>query len=563
MEKSEHRGGFIACDMGMGKTVQVLLLHLCYEPKYRGRTLVVVPPGLLRQPWCKEATDERYWGANNLPFGSPLLFVRGTGKGRPFPAHKAVERAQLVIVSYSTLSAHPTLKQIPFRRVILDESTYIKTPTAQRSMAVRSIRADFHWCLSGTPIENKKEDYLGQLLFLHIMPFYHQDWWFERFETERHRMFHCTMFRRNFTNIIDGSLIEHEPFRVQMNEQEQSKYYQQKDRIIRSILGSNDMSSQGHNMMKLLKLSRAEAKIDLLAQMISCLVKPPEYFHDKFHKAYFSNRLLSTMLSNATEAEEAIAAGRLVPSRNSISHFTDSLKDVKEDKAKDIPEIEMFLEMFRSQTSHKLKDFVYTWKYFAPLQADSDTDDELLLTPDSTDNSPMADESKDLLKLSSFRNRDFFATEKCVVFVQGAKRAEELGSKLGKLLGLNILVRPSGSHKGAEETISKFQSNPVNRVLVLTYRGGAHGLNLQVARNVFFIDPDWNPAILMQAMARCYRIGQTQDVHVYNLVTANSLEERVQQVIQRKIKIFRENISGVGEDITDWSDIKSILESSI
>ena len=538
MEKSEHRGGFVACDMGMGKTVQTLLLHLCYPPENRGKTLVVVPPGLLRQPWYKEATDTRYWG-KNLPFGKPLLFIRDKSRKNNFPNEEDIKKAQLVISSYNVISSNPILQQTPFRRVILDESTYIKNTSTLRAMAVRSVRADFHWCLSGTPVENKKEDYLGQLLFLHISPYYHQDWWFERFESDRHRMFYSTMFKRNFQNIIDGVLIEHPVIKVEMDDEEKSIYDKQKDKLICAMLGSGDLSSQGTHMMALLRLSRAEEKINILCKMCAKLLTPVKDFENEFHKMYYKNRLFRYMMENKDEAKRLIKSGNIIASRNSLSEYLDSIKDDK--NIEEIDDSELFIRMFEMKSSKK--PIVFQWHYV--------TDSKI---------KPEDEKQEDIINLS---NRELLMNEKCVIFVQGADRANEIKSKLEKQCPKKILVRPSGNMKGADEIIENFQTKNEYGVLILTFRGGAHGLNLQIARNVFLVDPDWNPAIIMQAIARCFRIGQTRDVHVYNLVTANSLEERVQQVIQQKMKVYRENISGVGEDITEWKDIQQILESSV
>lgn len=579
MEKSGNRGGFIASDMGMGKTIQILLVHLCYPPKFRGKTLIIAPPGLLRQPWYKEATDSRYWGKGKNPFGKPLIFVRGGGiNGKSsFPSNEEINKAELIITSYNILASHPILNQIPFRRVILDESTYIKTPTAQRSLAVRDIRCDMRWCLSGTPIENKKEDYLGQLLFLRIQPYFHQDWWYERFESDRHRMFYSTMFKRNFQNIIDGSLIEHDPIRIEMNEEEKIIYNKEKDKLIQNILGSSDMSSQGSQINKLIQLSRTINKTETLKKMIIKLLTPINKFNDIFQEGHYKKKLLSTMLLNSEKAIEYIKFGCLFPTRNSISQYFDLIKDEKEDKLTDIDEIKTFLIMFKLQVENKLKNIVFNWKYRTNHSISSNQstnhDDDDGEDDDNSDFSSSSDDDEILVdldtskldqnKIIQLNNREICCGEKCVVFVQGAKRAVEIGEILSKSCKKKVLVRASGSDKDSEKIISEFQENNNVGVLILTFRGGAHGLNLQVARNIFLVDPDWNPAILMQAIARCYRIGQTQDVHVYTFVTANSIEERVQQVIFRKIQIFRENISGVGEDITDWSDIKVILESSI
>lgn len=64
-------------------------------------------------------------------------------------------------------------------------------------------------------------------------------------------------------------------------------------------------------------------------------------------------------------------------------------------------------------------------------------------------------------------------------------------------------------------------------VMLLTTRVGGLGVNLTGANRVLIYDPDWNPATDTQARERAWRIGQTQSVTVYRLITAGTIEEKV------------------------------------
>ena len=56
-------------------------------------------------------------------------------------------------------------------------------------------------------------------------------------------------------------------------------------------------------------------------------------------------------------------------------------------------------------------------------------------------------------------------------------------------------------------------------VLILQIQTGCEGLNLQEHYSeIYFISPHWNPCVQDQAIARCYRIGQTQAVSVFHFV---------------------------------------------
>jgi SWI/SNF-related matrix-associated actin-dependent regulator of chromatin subfamily A member 5 len=70
---------------------------------------------------------------------------------------------------------------------------------------------------------------------------------------------------------------------------------------------------------------------------------------------------------------------------------------------------------------------------------------------------------------------------------------------------------------------------------LLSTRAGGLGVNLQTADTCILFDSDWNPQVDTQAMARVHRIGQKKPVHVYRLITADSVEERMQQRAEKKL----------------------------
>ncbi|KAH9314573.1 hypothetical protein KI387_023200 [Taxus chinensis] len=78
---------------------------------------------------------------------------------------------------------------------------------------------------------------------------------------------------------------------------------------------------------------------------------------------------------------------------------------------------------------------------------------------------------------------------------------------------------------------SKFQ------IFLLSTRAGGLGINLTSADTCIIYDSDWNPQMDLQAMDRCHRIGQTKPVHVYRLITAHSVEDRMLKVAFSKLKL--------------------------
>ncbi|GKT34795.1 hypothetical protein ADUPG1_008083, partial [Aduncisulcus paluster] len=80
---------------------------------------------------------------------------------------------------------------------------------------------------------------------------------------------------------------------------------------------------------------------------------------------------------------------------------------------------------------------------------------------------------------------------------------------------------------------------------ILTTRAGGLGINLQTADTVIVLDRDWNPQQDLQASDRVYRIGQEKDVLVINVCSVCPVEERMEESIERKLRMSKAIVGGV------------------
>lgn len=74
-------------------------------------------------------------------------------------------------------------------------------------------------------------------------------------------------------------------------------------------------------------------------------------------------------------------------------------------------------------------------------------------------------------------------------------------------------------------------------LFLLTTRAGGLGINLYTADTVIIFDSDWNPQADLQAQDRAHRIGQQKQVHIFRLITENSIEEGIVLRAQQKLKL--------------------------
>jgi len=89
-----------------------------------------------------------------------------------------------------------------------------------------------------------------------------------------------------------------------------------------------------------------------------------------------------------------------------------------------------------------------------------------------------------------------------------------------------------------ESSIDEYNREGTEKfVFILSTRAGGLGINLQTADTCILYDSDWNPQADLQAQDRCHRLGQKKPVNVYRLVSENTVEEKIVERAQQKLKL--------------------------
>ncbi len=162
-----------------------------------------------------------------------------------------------------------------------------------------------------------------------------------------------------------------------------------------------------------------------------------------------------------------------------------------------------------------------------------------------------------LTRLVEMLDETLAAGERALVFTQFKRMGDRLVAAMRDRLGEEPLFLHGGvAATDRDEMVERFQSGDPEapRVFVLSLKAGGLGLNLTAATQVFHFDRWWNPAVEDQATNRAHRIGQTRTVSVYKLVTAGTLEERIDKMLASK-RGLADRVLGAGEDwITELSD---------
>ena len=134
---------------------------------------------------------------------------------------------------------------------------------------------------------------------------------------------------------------------------------------------------------------------------------------------------------------------------------------------------------------------------------------------------------------------------KALVFSQWVETLGRLEGALGKFGA--IQYHGGMSTVARDEAIRRFKHEKKHSVLLLSYGAGAVGLNLQFSQYVFLFDRWWNPAVEDQAINRAHRIGAAGAVTVTRFLSADTIEERIDEVLRRKRDLSEMILSQAGE----------------
>jgi SNF2 family DNA or RNA helicase len=164
------------------------------------------------------------------------------------------------------------------------------------------------------------------------------------------------------------------------------------------------------------------------------------------------------------------------------------------------------------------------------------------------DNTPIPGRSGKLTRLTEIAEEMIEIGDRALIFTQFAEMGAILQRYLQETFGREVLFLHGGTpKKHRDQMVERFQDrDDAPSLFILSLKAGGTGLNLTRANHVIHFDRWWNPAVENQATDRAFRIGQTKNVQVHKFICAGTLEEKIDEMIERK-KEVAERVIGAGE----------------
>jgi len=176
-------------------------------------------------------------------------------------------------------------------------------------------------------------------------------------------------------------------------------------------------------------------------------------------------------------------------------------------------------------------------------------------------NSPLSDSGKLVLLIEKLAEI-VSSGHKVVIFSQFVTLLNRVRSALDAHYPDLPRYEITGMTVDRQKPVQQFQTAQGAAVMLVSLKAAGTGITLHAADYVFLLDPWWNPAVEDQAIDRVHRIGQTNTVFVYRMVTGGTIEERIQALKVEKKQLFNQVIDGASGDF-EWTKHFSSLNSLI
>ncbi|MCJ1296219.1 DNA repair protein rad16, partial [Xylographa carneopallida] len=573
-EQSQWKGGLLGDEMGMGKTIQAVSLIMSDYPAEQP-TLVVVPPVALMQ-WQNEI--------NEYTNGKLKILVHHNTDPKVKKLNmKELKSYDVIMISYSGIESiyrkeskgwkrddglvkeNSRIHAIKYHRLILDEAHNIKSRTTSVAKACFALKAEYKWCLSGTPVQNRIGEFFSLLRFLEVKPFacyfcksckcaelhWSQD--------EQKKCTHCHHSGFQHVSIFNQEILN--PI-TQGDDPDLRKAALGKLRLITDRI-----------MLRRVKRDHT-ASMELPPKEV---IIHNEFFGEierDFSSSIMSNttRQFDTYVSRGVMLNNYANIFGLIMQMRQVANHPDLILKKHAEGGQNVLVCsicdETAEEPIRSRCHHEFcrkcaKDYVRSFE--GGLNGDPDCPRcHIALAIDF--DQPDIEQDEEYVKKNSIINRikmeewtsstkiemliyDLFKlrskkqTHKSIVFSQFTSMLQLVEWRLRRAGFNTVMLDGSMTPAQRQNSIEYFMKNTDVEVFLVSLKAGGVALNLTEASRVFIIDPWWNPAAEWQSADRCHRIGQKRPCVITRLCIEDSVESRMVMLQEKKANMINGTIN--------------------
>ncbi|CDO74187.1 Glycosyltransferase Family 2 protein [Trametes cinnabarina] len=553
-EKGVWRGGMLADEMGMGKTIQMIALMVS---DYGAKPNLVVAPTVAIMQWRNEI---------EMHTDNMLKTLVWHGASRESSISE-LKKYDVVLTSYAVLEScfrkqHSGFKRkgkivkeksplhaIEWNRVILDEAHNIKERSTNTAKATFELNARYRWCLSGTPLQNRVGELYSLVRFLGGDPFSY--YFYCGHSPMKHTCFWnneiLTPIQKN--GMLGPGQIAFKKLKILLDRMmlRRTKIQRADDLGLppRTVIIRRDYFSPEEKELYLSLFSDAKRQFNtyvdegtvlnnysnifsLLTRMRQMACHPDLVLRSKNNAGMFiqDDTGEGTVCRLCNEyAEDAIQAKcRHIFDRECIKQYVEA--SIEQTPACPVCHVALTIDLeapaLELEETAKVRQGILgrldlnKWRSSTKIEA-------------------LVEE------LSNLRQQD--ATTKSIVFSQFVNFLDLIAFRLQRA-GFNVCrLEGTMSPQARDATIKYFMNNVHVTVFLVSLKAGGVALNLTEASRVYLMDSWWNPAVEYQAMDRIHRLGQHRPVQAIKLVVEDSIESRIIQLQEKKAAMVDATLS--------------------
>ncbi|KAM3144912.1 hypothetical protein pb186bvf_002917 [Paramecium bursaria] len=442
------------------------------------------------------------------------------------------------------IKARSNIFEQMFYRVILDEAHNIKNRQSNLCRGACLLNAEYRWCLTGTPLQNKLDDLFSLVQFLRLETLGEYSWWNQNMNKNDNDLEQEFLLDSIVQPIIlrrlkcDVQKEETTPLHtdiiwVQQNEFERKiyhrlfngtkeLYYKLKDQTdnpsvhIFQILVKIRQSCD-HPQLAIEEMNFKDTNDQIIQKIDSFL---------KFHQAKANQQLSQVfkegILDKITTKEEQKCG--ICYEENQVEFSISKCGHI------------FCIQCFQNEV--KLRGKCPQCRCLLQYNDIIDIVLESEQVKKSLQDCIKTTQSSKLIAVIEEMVRIHNLGEKCIVFTQWNLIIDFLGYLLREKNIKFLSIDGSMTIQQRQKNVTLFSDEVDMSVLILSIRSSSTGLNLQMANHVLIVDPWWNPALEDQAIGRSHRIGQTKPVYVKRFLCKDTIEEKINHLHHKKRQLI-------------------------